>query len=78
MSTSLARYLGAMTAASIGLLAAAPASAQFSDDVVRIGIMNDQTGPYSDNGGPGTVIAARMAVEDFGGKITVPGPPLSE
>ena len=69
MSISNARYLGAMAAASIGLLAASPASAQISDDVVRIGIMNDQTGPYSDNGGPGTVIAARMAVDDFGGKV---------
>ena len=43
--------------------------AQISDDVVRIGVMADQTGPYSGNGGPGSVLAARMAVEDFGGKV---------
>jgi branched-chain amino acid transport system substrate-binding protein len=62
-------HLAAITAASTALLASAPASAQISDDVVRIGIMADLTGPYSGNGGPGSVIAARMAVEDFGGKV---------
>ena len=48
---------------------AAPALAQLSDDVVRIGMMSDQTGPYSGNGGPGSTIAARLAIEDFGGKV---------
>lgn len=48
---------------------AAPATAQVSDDVVRIGIMGDMAGPYSGNGGPGSVLAARMAIEDFGGKV---------
>ncbi|CAN7521022.1 ABC transporter substrate-binding protein [Acidovorax sp. LjRoot117] len=51
------------------LLGAAAAQAQISDDVVRIGIMNDMSGPYSGNGGPGSVLAARMAIEDFGGKV---------
>ena len=45
------------------------ASAQVSDNAVRVGIMADMTGPYSGNGGPGSVIAARMAVEDAGGKV---------
>ncbi len=40
-----------------------------SGDVVKIGVMNDQSGPYADNGGPGTVEAARMAIEDFGGEV---------
>lgn len=48
---------------------AAAAQAQMSDNVVRIGVMGDQTGPYSGNGGPGQVLAVRMAVEDFGGKV---------
>ncbi len=48
---------------------AAPGHAQISDDVVRIGIMSDMAGPYSGNGGPGSVLAARMAIEDFGGKV---------
>lgn len=43
--------------------------AQVSDNVVKIGVMADQTGPYSGNGGPGTTLAVRMAVEDFGGKV---------
>ena len=50
-------------------LASPPAAAQISDDVVRIGIMTDMAGPYSGNGGPGSVLAARMAIEDFGGKV---------
>jgi branched-chain amino acid transport system substrate-binding protein len=55
-------------AAAFALLAV-PAQAQISDNVVRVGVMADMTGPYSGNGGPGSVIAARMAVEDFGGKV---------
>src|SRR5574339_810239 len=47
-------------------LAAGAAQAQVSDGVVKIGVMNDQSGPYPDLAGPGSVVAARMAVEDFG------------
>jgi branched-chain amino acid transport system substrate-binding protein len=35
----------------------------------RIGVLNDQSGVYADFGGPGSVIAERMAVEDVGGKV---------
>ena len=45
------------------------AHAQVSDDVVRIGVLNDQSGLYADLGGPGSVVAARMAVEDAGGAV---------
>src|ERR1700739_3123087 len=45
------------------------ASAQISDDVVRIGVLNDQSNVYADLGGQGSVIAARMAIEDVGGKV---------
>jgi branched-chain amino acid transport system substrate-binding protein len=45
------------------------AQAQVSDDVVKIGVLNDQTGLYADLGGMGSVAAAKMAVEDFGGKV---------
>jgi branched-chain amino acid transport system substrate-binding protein len=48
------------------VLAAAPASAQVSDGVVKIGVLNDQSSLYTDLAGPGSVVAARMAVEDFG------------
>lgn len=50
-------------------LAAQPSLAQISDDVIRIGVMNDQSGPYADNCGAGSVTAAKLAVEDVGGAI---------
>jgi branched-chain amino acid transport system substrate-binding protein len=46
-------------------LAAGGAQAQVSGGVVKIGVMNDMSGLYADIGGPGSVEAARMAVEDF-------------
>ena len=42
---------------------------QISGDVVKIGVLTDLSGVYSDFGGPGAVEAARMAVADFGGKV---------
>lgn len=50
------------------------ASAQVSDDVVRIGVIGDRSGPFADLSGPGSEVAARLAVEDFGG--TVLGAPI--
>ena len=43
--------------------------AQVSDDVVRIGVLSDMSGPYQDWAGPGAVVAVQMAVEDFGGTV---------
>jgi len=40
-----------------------------AEEPLRIGIMSDQSGPYADNGGPGSVEAARMAIEDAGGTV---------
>jgi branched-chain amino acid transport system substrate-binding protein len=48
------------------VLAASPAYAQISDGVIKIGVLNDQSGTYADLAGPGSVLAARMAIEDFG------------
>jgi branched-chain amino acid transport system substrate-binding protein len=65
------------TAAAVGLLAgfaAADARAQISGDVVKIGVLSDMSSLYSDIGGPGSVVAAQMAVKDFGG--TVAGKPI--
>jgi branched-chain amino acid transport system substrate-binding protein len=45
-----------------------------SDGVVKIGVLTDMTGYYSDLAGPGSVLAARMAIDDFGG--TVAGKPI--
>src|SRR5262245_62511087 len=41
------------------------AYAQYSDGTIKIGLMNDQSGLYADLSGPGSVWAARKAVEDF-------------
>ena len=41
------------------------ASAQVSDTVVRVGVLTDMSGVYSDLGGQGSVVAAQMAVDDF-------------
>ena len=51
-------------------LLAAPVTgrAQPSDDVVKVGVLTDLTGPYADFAGPGSIAAARMAAEDHGGR----------
>lgn len=48
---------------------ACPAHAQISDDVVKIGVLADMSSLYADIAGPGSVIAAKLAVEDFGGTV---------
>ncbi len=62
----MGRLQGLLVAA---LLVATPAYAQVSDDVVKIGVMNDQSGVYEDITGMKAVEAAKMAVEDFGGTV---------
>jgi branched-chain amino acid transport system substrate-binding protein len=53
--------------AAVGLaVAAMGAQAQVSDGVIKIGVLSDMSSLYADIGGPGSVVAARMAVEDFG------------
>ena len=51
--------------ASLGLAGAGLANAQISGNVVKIGVLNDMSGVYADIGGPGSVVAAKMAVEDY-------------
>ena len=60
--------LGIMSAVALTVIATV-AYAQGTGDVIRIGILNDQSGPYADVGGKGSVIAAKLAVEEFGGKL---------
>ncbi|WP_421683295.1 ABC transporter substrate-binding protein [Stutzerimonas urumqiensis] len=60
------------SAIAMAVLAAAtlPAgAAEISDGKVKIGILNDQSGVYADFGGKWSVEAAKMAAEDFGGKV---------
>jgi branched-chain amino acid transport system substrate-binding protein len=55
-----------LTAAVALAAAAMSAQAQVSDGVIKIGVLNDQSSLYADLAGQGSVVAARMAVEDFG------------
>src|SRR6195952_2476455 len=64
-SRNLSR-LGALAGA---MLASTAALAQVSDDMVKIGVLTDMNGPASTPTGPGSVTAAQMAVDDFGGKV---------
>ncbi len=47
-------------------LCATAAHAQYTGGTVKIGVLNDMSSLYADIGGPGSVLAAQMAVEDFG------------
>ena len=59
----------------IGTLAAAPLAApailraQTTSEPIKIGLLSDVGGPYREVGGPGSKVAAEMAVEDFGGSV---------
>ena len=50
-------------------LTAGAAHAQVSNNVIKIGVMNDRSGIYADLAGEGSAIAARMAAEEFGNKV---------
>ena len=56
-------------AAAATLAAVTPAQAQFSGDVIRIGIITDMSSVYADIDGPGGVEVVKMAVADMGGSI---------
>src|SRR5437016_8155770 len=51
------------------LLWGAALTAATAQQPVKLGVLNDQTGLYADLTGMGSVHAARMAVEDYGGKV---------
>jgi branched-chain amino acid transport system substrate-binding protein len=51
------------------LLAAAGGNAQAAEDAVIIGLLDDLSGPTADLSGKGKVVAAQMAIDDFGGQV---------
>ena len=59
----------AVAAGFLWLAMAGSATAQISGDVVKIGVLADLNGVYKDIGGQGSVEAAQLAVEEFGGRI---------
>ena len=56
------------------LFAAVPAAAEIPGNVVKIGVLNDMSGPFADLSGKGSVVAAQMAADDFA-KQAGPGAP---
>ena len=66
MTTTLRILCAAMSAT---LLHIHIAHAAMSDNVIRIGVLNDRSGAYADLGGEGSVVAAKMAAEEFGNSI---------
>lgn len=58
-----------MVGALISIAASAPAWSQINDDVVKIGVLADMSGIYSDMGGNGITEAVKMAITDLGGTI---------
>ena len=69
------RRLSVPAALAVILLSSSAGHAQVSDDIVKIGVLTDMSGPASTPSGQGSVTAAQMAVEDFGGKVL--GKPIS-
>jgi branched-chain amino acid transport system substrate-binding protein len=55
-----------LAAAATLAIGASAAQAQYSDGTIKIGVLSDMSSLYADVGGPGSVLAAQMAVEDFG------------
>ncbi len=66
MSTSRILRILAASSALLGLAAATPVLADANG--VKIGVITDMSGSYADLSGKGSVLAAQMAVEEFGGK----------
>ena len=58
-----------LAAVALCAIAAGSAHAEMSGGTVKIGVMNDMSGLYADLSGQGSVIAAQMALEDFGGNV---------
>lgn len=65
--------LKSIVAACLASLALGAQAQKVTDDVVKIGVLTDLSGTYSDLAGQGSVIAARMAIEDFSKDKTVLG-----
>jgi len=64
------------TLAALLVFSTGAAHAQVSDEMVKIGVLTDLSGPAATATGPGSVTAAQMAVEDFGGKVLASRLPL--
>lgn len=62
------RYLQAAAAAAFACVLLS-VSAVAQNNAVKIGVLDDMSGPYAENTGPGDVAAVRFAIADFGGSV---------
>src|ERR1700712_4662245 len=67
MEEGIMKSLKVCLALAFSCAASITARAEISDNVVRVGVLNDISGIFQDTNGMGSVEAARMAVEDFNG-----------
>jgi branched-chain amino acid transport system substrate-binding protein len=65
MQVSMSRRAVLRAGAAVSAAAALPRRARAADKPIRIGVLTDMTGAYAANTGPGSVLGAQMAVEDF-------------
>lgn len=63
----MSKILVAALLSATAMATVAASAAELSDGVVKIGVLNDQSGTYSDFGGKGSVVAAQMAIDEFNG-----------
>lgn len=68
-TASGARTVGALAALIMAVSFGGPAQVNAQTAPLKIGVLTDMSSLYSDNGGPGSVVAAQMAIEDFGGSV---------
>ncbi len=69
MKTKALWLVGCVAAMAMAAGIAGAAGKGISDNVVKIGVLTDMSGVYSQIGGKGTQVAVEMAVADFGGKV---------
>jgi branched-chain amino acid transport system substrate-binding protein len=65
MPAPISRRAALSGCAAIGVATALARRPRAADKVIRIGVLTDMTGAYAANTGPGSVLGAQMAVEDF-------------
>ncbi|WP_395453586.1 ABC transporter substrate-binding protein (plasmid) [Azospirillum melinis] len=68
-AATAAAVTATVTATVWGLLAVGSGSAEAAEDAVVIGLLDDLSGPTADLSGKGKVVAAQMAIDDFGGSV---------
>jgi branched-chain amino acid transport system substrate-binding protein len=59
---------GVLAAGAATAMGGLPAARAQGSQTIRIGVMNDMSGPYRDSAGPGSVVLTQQAVQDFGSR----------